>query len=161
MERKCDQLVANILPCNDPTFQSGHNLDVMHIEKNFFDNIFNTILNVPGKTKDNLKARYDIREICHRPELEPDDNDNYAKAKYMLTTDEKKTLFDWIKSIKFPDGYVSNLSQCIDSQKHVMFGMKSLDCHVFMQRLMPVAFRPFLENRHWEPLAQLSVFLGT
>ena len=27
-----------------------------------------------------------------------------------------------------------------------------------MQRLMPVAFRPFLENRHWEPLAQLSVF---
>ena len=55
---------------------SRHNLDVMHIEKNFFDNIFNTILNIPGKTKDILKARYDIREICHRPELEPDDNDN-------------------------------------------------------------------------------------
>ena len=27
-----------------------HNLDPMHIEKNVFDNIFNTMLNIPGKT---------------------------------------------------------------------------------------------------------------
>jgi len=33
-----------------------HNLDVMHIEKNFFDNIFNTVMDVKGKTKDNDKA---------------------------------------------------------------------------------------------------------
>ena len=26
-----------------------HNLDVMHIEKNFFDNLFNTIMNIEGK----------------------------------------------------------------------------------------------------------------
>ncbi|XP_013751660.1 uncharacterized protein LOC106454022 [Brassica napus] len=37
-----------------------HNLDVMHIEKNYFDNIMNTVLNVPGKTKDNLKSRLDL-----------------------------------------------------------------------------------------------------
>ena len=61
-------------------------------------------------------------------------------------------------TVKFPDGYVSNLSRCIDAQKHNLFGMKSHDCHVFMQRLMPVAFRPFLEYKYWEPLAQLSVF---
>ncbi|XP_060190589.1 uncharacterized protein LOC132619827 [Lycium barbarum] len=40
-----------------------HNLDVMHIEKNVFDNVFNTVLNVVGKTKDNLKARLDIAKI--------------------------------------------------------------------------------------------------
>ncbi|KAG6406054.1 hypothetical protein SASPL_133650 [Salvia splendens] len=37
-----------------------HNLDVMHIEKNIFDNIFNTIMNVEGKTKDNANARRDF-----------------------------------------------------------------------------------------------------
>jgi len=26
-----------------------HNLDVMHIEKNFFENIFNTVMNVTGR----------------------------------------------------------------------------------------------------------------
>jgi hypothetical protein len=33
-----------------------HNLDVMHIEKNVFENIFNTVMDVKGKTKDNIKA---------------------------------------------------------------------------------------------------------
>jgi hypothetical protein len=39
-----------------------HNLDVMHIKKkkNKFDNIFNTIMDKNGKTKDNIKARMDI-----------------------------------------------------------------------------------------------------
>ncbi|XP_070010780.1 uncharacterized protein [Nicotiana sylvestris] len=41
-----------------------HNLDVMHIEKNFFDNLFNTIMDVNNKTKDNLKARMDLKEYC-------------------------------------------------------------------------------------------------
>ena len=37
-----------------------HNLDVMHIEKNVFENIFNTVMDVKGKTKDNIKSRLDI-----------------------------------------------------------------------------------------------------
>ncbi|KAL0329287.1 UNVERIFIED_CONTAM: hypothetical protein Sradi_4915400, partial [Sesamum radiatum] len=31
-----------------------HNLDVMHIEKNMFDNIFNSVIEIKGKTKDNM-----------------------------------------------------------------------------------------------------------
>ncbi|KAL0287390.1 UNVERIFIED_CONTAM: hypothetical protein Scaly_2766300 [Sesamum calycinum] len=48
----------------------GHNLDVMHIEKNVFDNIFNTVMDIKGKTKDNLNARKDLKIICNRSELE-------------------------------------------------------------------------------------------
>ncbi|XP_039687914.1 uncharacterized protein [Medicago truncatula] len=47
-----------------------HNLDVMHIEKNFFDNIFYTVMNITGKTKDNEKARKDMAECCFRGDLE-------------------------------------------------------------------------------------------
>ena len=36
-----------------------HNIDVMHTEKNFFDNIFNTVMNVHDKTKNNLNVRLD------------------------------------------------------------------------------------------------------
>ena len=46
-----------------------HNLDVMHIEKNVFENVFNTIINVEGKNKDNVKAREDLKVLCRRPEL--------------------------------------------------------------------------------------------
>ena len=34
-----------------------HNLDMMHIEKNVVNNIIDTLLNLDGKTKDNLKTR--------------------------------------------------------------------------------------------------------
>ena len=142
-----------------PSLLLRHNLDVMHIEKNVFDNIFFTILDVPGKLKDKWSARKDIKELCKRPELEPDEEDNrYPKACYALDRHEKQVLLDWLRSVKFPDGYVSNLSHCIDLHKLRLFGMKSHDCHVFMQRLMHVAFRPFLDDKVWEPIAQLSAF---
>nr|XP_016499612.1 PREDICTED: uncharacterized protein LOC107818152 [Nicotiana tabacum] len=46
-----------------------YNLYVMHIEKNFFDNLFNTVMDVNNKTKDNLKAKMDLKEYCRRSEL--------------------------------------------------------------------------------------------
>jgi hypothetical protein len=42
-----------------------HNLDVMHIEKNVLENIFNTIMDMKGKKKDNIKARLDISLFCN------------------------------------------------------------------------------------------------
>jgi len=47
-----------------------HNLDVMHIEKNMFENIFNTVMDVKGKTNDNIKARLDIALYCNRKNME-------------------------------------------------------------------------------------------
>ncbi|GKF12485.1 transposon, En/Spm-like protein, partial [Tanacetum coccineum] len=41
-----------------------HNLDVMHIEKNVFENVFNTVMDVKGKTKDNVKSRQDMKVYC-------------------------------------------------------------------------------------------------
>jgi len=37
----------------------------MHIEKNVFKNIFNTVMDVKGKTKDNFKAKIDIALFCN------------------------------------------------------------------------------------------------
>ncbi|XP_050207500.1 uncharacterized protein LOC126656920 [Mercurialis annua] len=98
-----------------------HNLDVMHIEKNVFENIFNT-------------------------------------AMYALDRDGKKALLEWIKLIKFPDGYASNLSKCVDTIGLKMHGMKSHDCHIFMQRLLPIALCELLPKEVWELLTELSIF---
>ena len=46
-----------------------HNLDVMHIEKKVVDNIIDTLLNLDGKTKDNLNARQDLKDMGIRSEL--------------------------------------------------------------------------------------------
>ena len=130
-----------------------HNLDVMHIEKNFFENIMNTLLNVPGKTKDNKKSRMDLPDICSRSELHIKSNGNVPVPIFRLSSEAKTTLFDWVASeVKFPDNYVSNLSRCVERGQKFS-GMKSHDCHVFMQRLLPFAFAELLPANVHEALA--------
>lgn len=45
------------------TLQLRHNLHVMHIEKNVCDNILGTLINIEGKTKDNVKTRLDLQAM--------------------------------------------------------------------------------------------------
>lgn len=136
-----------------------HNLDVMHIEKNVFQNVFETVMDIEGKTKDNAKAREDIKIYCKRKDLEKNESTGkYPKACYCLSKEEKKIMCDWVAKLDFPDGYVSNMSRCIDMQKYKLFGMKSHDCHVFMQRLIPIAFRELLPVIVWKALTELSLF---
>ena len=136
-----------------------HNLDVMHIEKNVFENVFNTVMQVEGKTKDNEKAREDLKVLCRRPELERNEaTRKFPKACCTLDKPSKQILCEWVKNLKFPDGYASNMARCVDMRKHKLFGMKSHDCHVFMQRLIPIAFRELLPTNVWQALTELSLF---
>jgi hypothetical protein len=42
----------------------------MHKENNVSVNIFNTVMNMKGKTKDNIKARMNVALFCHRKNME-------------------------------------------------------------------------------------------
>jgi hypothetical protein len=41
-----------------------HNIDVMHQECNMGESIISTCMGFLGKTKDNMKARQDLTELC-------------------------------------------------------------------------------------------------
>ncbi|XP_078161763.1 uncharacterized protein LOC144557101 [Carex rostrata] len=139
-----------------------HHIDVMHLEMNFFKNILFTLFDVKGKTKDNAKARLDMAQLCSCPHLELATNDkgNYVKphATYCLDKKQRREFCEWVKNLKFPDGYASNLSNIVDVDDGSFSGMKSHDCHVFMERLLPTAFRDFLPNPIWEALTEVSNF---
>ena len=138
-----------------------HNLDVMHIEKNFFDNVFNTVMDVTGKTKDNEKARQDMGIWCNRRELElkPQPNGKLLKPKacFSLTSQEAKAVCRWLKELRMPDGYSSNLARCADPNTGKLHGMKSHDCHIFMEQLLPIAFGS-LPKHVLDPLTEISQF---
>ncbi|XP_049368611.1 uncharacterized protein LOC125833494 [Solanum verrucosum] len=138
-----------------------HNLDVMHIEKNYFDNLFNTVMDVTGKTKDNVKARLDLPEHCRRSELHLQESANNKllkpKASYSFTMEHKRKICEWVESLKISDGYTSNLGKRVDIEYGILHGMKSHDCHVFMEQLLPIAFCGLPENI-WKPMAEISLF---
>jgi hypothetical protein len=124
-----------------------HNLDVMHIEKNMFENIFNTVMDVKGKAKDNIKARLDIALYCNRKNMElVYDESRVAKprASFVLEKNAQLLVYKWLKSLRFPDGHTSNISRLVNIEDCRLYGMKSHDCHVLMQTLIPLAFRDLL-----------------
>ena len=118
-------------------------------------------MNVTGKTNDNEKARRDLRLHCKQKDLELKVQDNgkilKPKANYTLTPDEAKLVYQWIKELKMPNGYSSNLARCADVEKGRIHGMKSHDCHVFMESLLPIAFS-VLPIRVLNPLTEISHF---
>jgi hypothetical protein len=124
-----------------------HNLDVMYIEKNVSENIFNTIMHVKGKTKDNIKARLDVALFCNRQHMElVCDKSRVAnsRASFVLEKNAQLIVYKWLKSLCFLDGHASNISRLVNMEEYRLYGMKSHDCHVFMQTLIPLAFHDLL-----------------
>ncbi|XP_039133312.1 uncharacterized protein LOC120270384 [Dioscorea cayenensis subsp. rotundata] len=122
-----------------------HNLDVMHIEKNVCENIIGTLLNVDGKSKDNLKARLDlvdmgIRHVLH-PEYLPNGRTRLPPAVYSMTKGEKDVFCQVLKNIKVPDGYSSNISRCVNQKERKLHSLKSHDHHILLHDLLPIALR--------------------
>ncbi|KAL4018173.1 hypothetical protein IC575_021763 [Cucumis melo] len=71
-----------------------HCLDVMHIEKNICMNILGTLLDIPGKSKDNLNARRDLVHLKIRPELAPINSEkkNLHSSCLLYSYEGRKTL---------------------------------------------------------------------
>ncbi|XP_050121430.1 uncharacterized protein LOC126599134 [Malus sylvestris] len=138
-----------------------HNLDVMHIEKNIFDYLIGTLLNT-GKSKDTLKARMDLQDMNIRESLHLKLNarnilDKHL-AQYVFKSSERKDFLHWLESIKFSGGYAVNISHKVSVDEGNVLCLKSHDCHMLMQRVLPVGVRKHLKKKIYGPLVELSSF---
>ncbi|XP_073137370.1 uncharacterized protein [Henckelia pumila] len=129
-----------------------HNLDVMHVEKNVCENIIGTLLNVKNKSKDGINARKDLMDLQIRKELHPQEKGentyHLPAAPYTLSKKEMDVFCSRLKKIKLPDGYSSNIGNCVSLADHKLIGLKSHDCHVLMQQLLSsVRQEPFRATR--------------
>jgi hypothetical protein len=133
----------------------------MHIEKNVFENIFNTVMDVKGKIRDNIKARLDVVEFCNRKNMELVWDGSWVakpRASFILEKNAQLLVYKWLKSLRFPDGHASNISSLVNTEECRLYGIKSHDCHMFMQTLIPLAFRDLLPKGIWDALTEITYF---
>ncbi|XP_004305381.1 PREDICTED: uncharacterized protein LOC101300470 [Fragaria vesca subsp. vesca] len=126
-----------------------HNLDVMHIEKNCCDAILGTLLNIPGKTKDGIEARLYMVEMGIRTDLKPTidaKRDKLPLASWNLLLDERKIVCDSFSNMKGPARFSSNIRSLVSMEDLRLSNLKSHDCHIIMQLLLPVALRSVLQK---------------
>jgi hypothetical protein len=135
----------------------------MHIEKNICDNLLGTFLNIEGKTKDIVNSRLDledmgIREDLHLRPVEVEDSFEMPEAWYTMTKEENRKLYEFIRAVRFPDGYAANLVKCISADGCKLQGLKTHDCHILLQRILPVGLRGLMRKDIYEAVAELGNF---
>ncbi|XP_051219303.1 uncharacterized protein [Lolium perenne] len=141
-----------------------HNLDVMHIEKNICDNLIGTFMNIQGKTKDTVNSRLDLEDMSIRGDLHlqpaPDDEDSFdmPQAWYTMSKQEKIAFCEFIKAVRFPDGYASNISKCVATDKCKLQGLKTHDCHILLQRILPAGLRGTIHEDIYAAVGELGNF---
>jgi ssDNA-binding Zn-finger/Zn-ribbon topoisomerase 1 len=139
-----------------------HNLDVMHTEKNVLESILNTLLSVKDKSKDGLQSRLDLVDLNIRKDLHPTQTatgrTKLPRPCFGLSREEKKRLCQTLHDLKVPDGFSSNISRCVSMKDLKLYGLKSHDCHVLMQHLLPVAIRNILPKEVRYAIIRLCCF---
>jgi hypothetical protein len=113
-----------------------HNIDVMHHERNVGESILSTCMNLGDKTKDNIKARKDLAKLCNRPTQELDENGKKPRAQFCLKPKQKNEVMEWLKILKFPDGYAAGFRRAVNLKTKKITGLKSHDYHIMMERLL-------------------------
>jgi hypothetical protein len=140
-----------------------HNLDVMHIEKNICDNLLGTFMNIDGKSKDTLNSRLDledmgIREALHLRPVDGGKSFEMPEAWYTMTKEEKIAFCEFIRAVRFPDGYAANLAKCVSPDGCKLQGLKTHDCHILLQRILPAGLRGIMDKEIYEAVAELGNF---
>ncbi|XP_020258863.1 uncharacterized protein LOC109835292 [Asparagus officinalis] len=139
-----------------------YNLDVMHIEKNICESIISTMLH-SGKSKDGINARKDLEDIGIRKGLHPEQRGSrlyLPPAPHTFSRSEKKRFCKRLYDFKGPDGYCSNIGNCITLEDCKIMGLKSHDYHVLMQQLLAVAIRGLLPKEPRKAILRLSRFFN-
>ncbi|XP_074336395.1 uncharacterized protein LOC141673544 [Apium graveolens] len=73
---------------------------------------------------------------------------------------EKKKMLSSLMHMKLPYGHASNIKNCVSIDELKMFGMKSHDCHIMLQQLLPIAIRAVLPKNVKVTIIRLCFFFN-
>ena len=138
-----------------------HFIDVMHVEKNVFESVIGTLLNMPGKTKDTINSRLDLLSMGLRPELGPIKKGTRTylpPAAHTLSKKEKTVFCNFLHGVKVPERYSSNVTNLVSMKDLKLKSLKSHDCHVLMENLLPIGIRSILPKKVRKTLTKLCFF---
>jgi hypothetical protein len=104
----------------------------MHLEKNVFKSTIGVLLDFKKKTKDGLKSRTNLVNLDIRKDLHPQPSTQNGKvdlpgAGYNLTLDERRAVCQWLRGVKVPAGFSSNIKSLVSMKDLTMTNYNSHD----------------------------------
>jgi hypothetical protein len=123
-----------------------HAIDYMHLEKNVFESTIGILLDIKTNTKDGLRSRLDLVDQDIRTEIHPTPAPQTGKvdilsASYNLTRDERRVMCQWLRNVKVPTGFSSNIKSLVSMKDLTITSFNAHDCHVMLTVFLPIVIR--------------------
>jgi hypothetical protein len=80
------------------------------------------------------------------------------KANFAIDKDAQLLVYEWLKSLWFPDECTSNIARFKNLKGYKLYEIKNHDNHEFMQILIPIIYRGLLQKLIWDALINISHF---
>jgi len=100
------------------------------------DSLIGTLINIKGKTKDDLKCCQNLVGMGIRQQLHPVSQGHrmyLPPTCHTMSTTEKKAFCHFLKNVKVSQGYSSNIKNLVSINDLKLVGLKSHDCDVLMK----------------------------
>ncbi|KAM3410550.1 hypothetical protein ACQJBY_002640 [Aegilops geniculata] len=81
-----------------------------------------------------------------------------APAVYVLDTVKRKEFCEVLSRVRFPHGFASNPERRVSADGNKVQGLKTHDCHVLLQRVLPVILRGLGRPDLYRAVAELGQF---
>jgi hypothetical protein len=123
-----------------------HAIDYMHLEKNVFESTIGILLDIKTNTKDGLRSRLDLVDQDIRTEIHPTPAPQTGKvdilsASYNLTRDERRVMCQWLRNVKVPTGFSSNIKSLVSMKDLTITSFNAHDYHVMLTVFLPIVIR--------------------
>nr|GFA57434.1 hypothetical protein [Tanacetum cinerariifolium] len=82
------------------------------------------------------------------------------QAAYSFTPENRKQICQFIKGVKLPNGFGSCFKHKVTNNDTNITGLKSHDCHIMMQRLLPYGLQNYLPDKIAKPIIELKALEG-
>nr|GEV46199.1 hypothetical protein [Tanacetum cinerariifolium] len=111
------------------------------------------------KSKVTAKAKQDLQRLGIQSGLWLGQTKNgkclKPQAAYSFTPEDRKKFCQFIKRVKLPDGFGSCFKHKVTDNDTNITGLKSHDCHIMMQRLLPYGLQNYLPDKIAKPIIEL------
>jgi len=117
----------------------------MHVQKNMFESLIGTLLDMKDKTKEGLSSRLNMVQLGIKKELHLVRLENgkchLPAASYNLNNEEKYVMCVWLKKLKVPSRFYSSIRSIVSMKDLTLTNYNSHDCHVILTTFLPIAIR--------------------
>ena len=86
------------------------------------------------------------------------EDDVQTNSMLYISNKRTKDFYKFLKSMKFLDGYAENISWNVNMEDGQITRLKTHDCHVLLQQLLPIGLRSYLKKKVMNTIAKLSLF---